>query len=572
MKHTQMMKHRRQFRLGQGLGFSLAGVLVGVTVLVTIFASGTPIGFEAENGALSGTVGKISDATASGGGAIKFGPGTVSSQVLPFSLASTTALRSSSKKVFVHYWPPLPISLDNQDPTTDYYQRNYLSIGGESGKYADEGGYLRDRPFPQNPLICPIAGETSCTTGTSSTACPLAAPPSWKIANMKTEVRRAIKAGLDGFTLDIIQSQSGADYQVCQNAFLMLQAAHEVDPNFDIVLMPDMSSTSLKSLTMDELAAYIALLGSYPSAYHLPDGRLVVSPFYPDADSAHTASWWGNWESLMKTKYNITVAFVPCFVLSTSAEITAFDSVSYGFSNWGSGNPANNQNLASNITQSHSLGKIWMQPVRVQDVRPSKSIFDEANNSENLRTTLLGAIGTAPSNSADWIQIPTWNDYTEQANVAPSPHTGWSILDISDYYLSKFKTGDYPTITKDVLYISHRVQLSAALPTPLYAKPMVIRPSGSPARDTVEVLSYLTAPADITVHIGNSTATYQAPAGEYSKILPLTVGAISATALRTGTQVASVTSPFDVLSTFAQQDLQYHFVSSARLNGIGSPD
>ena len=41
------------------------------------------------------------------------------------------------------------------------------------------------------------------------------------------------------------------------------------------------------------------------------------------------------------------------------------------------------------------------------------------------------------------MQIPTWNDYSEGAQVAPSTGTGWSLLDIGAYQLVRFKTGDH---------------------------------------------------------------------------------------------------------------------------------
>jgi hypothetical protein len=78
-----------------------------------------------------------------------------------------------------------------------------------------------------------------------------------------------------------------------------------------------------------------------------------------------------------------------------------------------------NSNLSANITDAHDRGKIWMQPVSVQDARPSQAIYDEANNSENLRVTWNAAI-----KGADWVQIPTWNDYSENARDF-TIHTHW---------------------------------------------------------------------------------------------------------------------------------------------------
>ena len=189
---------------------------------------------------------------------------------------------------------------------------------------------------------------------------------------------------------------------------------------------------------------------------------------------------------------------------------------------------------------AHTRGKIWMQPVSIQDERPYASIYDEANNSENLRVTWTGAIA-----AADWVQIPTWNDYSEGAEVAPSTGTSYSPLDISAYYLIQFKLGAAPSIVRDVIYISHRVQQAGATVTNETA-PMTLRAGSSPARDDVEVLSFLTAPATIDVTIGTMKYTYAAPAGVNAQDYPLAGGTVSAVATRNAVCRGPITSPYAV--------------------------
>lgn len=53
--------------------------------------------------------------------------------------------------MFAHYFTPYPLSLDNASADGDYYTRNYLNPGGESGKHEKYGGLLRDRPLPTPP-------------------------------------------------------------------------------------------------------------------------------------------------------------------------------------------------------------------------------------------------------------------------------------------------------------------------------------------------------------------------------------------------------------------------------------
>ncbi|HSH55942.1 MAG TPA: hypothetical protein VK983_03890, partial [Candidatus Limnocylindrales bacterium] len=235
---------------------------------------------------------------------------------LPFDMPSASQLDASPRKVFAHYFTPYPISLDNKDASVDYYQRNFLTINGESGKHASYGGFLRERPLPR----------------------PVIASTSWALEDMKMEVRRASQAGLDGFTVDILGSGDGN--QNWERFKILLKAAPLVDPNFKLVLMPD-GNGSAAAKGYESLATNIASLVKDPTynknIYKLSDGRVVVSPFKPET---YSATYWKNFIASMKAK-GIPVAFVPTF-LNYDAQVDAYSSFSYGFSNWGSRNPRHN--------------------------------------------------------------------------------------------------------------------------------------------------------------------------------------------------------------------------------------
>ncbi len=528
-------------RLKKHLGVVPVVLLVSVIgVMVFHFSrAATPfISAEAESGAATGNASKIADSTASGGSVIRFSANAANTGFLPFTMPSQTALKASDKKVFAHYFPPYPKSLDNKEASVDYYTKNYLSPSGENGKHEAYGGSLRERPLPQ-----PVGGTN------------------WRVDNMKIEVKQATNAGLDGFTVDIL----GTSGQNWDNVKYLLQGAEQADPNFKILLMPDSNGSGVAA-GQESFAAAIASIADSKSVYRLPDGRLVISPFYPD-NSKTGAAWWKSWLDLMKSKYNIDVAFVPCFLSFSTTNQAAFKSFSYGYSNWGNRSPTAQSNNASYIQRSHNDGKIWMQPVSMQDERPNQSLFYESYNTENLRTTWQSAAG-----GADWIQIPTWNDYSEGAEISPSTQIGWGPLDISSYYLQKFKFGSEPTINKDVLYLSHRTQFWQATKAPAstQTKFMAIASGSATPRDTVEVLSFLTAAAKVTIKVGSTSTTYDAPAGVFARTVPLGLGSISVTAARDNTPIASINSPFPVQPDFIQQDLQYHVMSSTRgNNGIG---
>ncbi len=440
--------------------------------------------------------------------------------------------------VFAHYYPPLPISVDNADPASDYYARHYLTTYGENEKHASYGGYLRDRPLPR-----PVRG------------------PAWRFEDLQVEVRQAIDGGLDGFALNIIQYPGDQDPKQVATARTLMNAAEAVDDDFKIMLMLDMSGGA-RWKSQAEVAAFTAELAASKSAYRLDDGRLVVSTFKAES---HSPEWWKVFLDLMRTTYKVRVAFVPTF-LDDAKHREEFAPISYAMGNWGARNPGyNDTTYASGLSPLRSaaaaraLGKKWMQPVSIQDERPREAIFDEAENTQNLRNTWE----IARKSGADWVQITTWNDYTEGTHLAPSVKHGYGFLDLNSYYVSWYKTGRPPKVLRDTIYLTHRTHPSGASPS--YHQPLLMKlRGGSPARDTVEALTFLTAPATVTVSSGTASYSCQVPAGEGTCVVPLSPGTARARVTRGGTTTATVTSPHQVTTRPYVQDLQYVIASSSR--------
>jgi hypothetical protein len=453
---------------------------------------------------------------------------TVSTPQLPFDLPVQSTLRSTGRLAFAHYFTPYPLSLDNVDPATDYYTRNYLSPTGESGKHAAYGGLLRDRPIGRPKL----------------------ALTDYAAQDFETEIRQAKAGGLDGFTVDIL-GVSGANYD---RVVKLMQAANRVDPAFKIMLMPDMTSLADDDQTV--VRAKVAALAAMPAAFRLGDGRLVISPFKAEQ---FNVDWWKTWLASLKSTNGISAAFVPCF-LNWRTNMPLFAPISYGFSAWGERTSASAASMATAATTAHGYGKIWMSPVAVQDSRPNQGNYFEASNTETLRATWAAAT----TGGAEWVQIPTWNDYSENTSIAPSANHGWSFLDVSAYYMTNWKLGLNLPVVRDGMYLTHRAHPAAATPTFAETKLMTLRTGTTAARDTVEVLAFFKAATTVTVRVGAATYTWQAPAGVSAMTWPLGTGTVSATAARSGVTVASVTSPKAVTSTPYVQDLEYFASSSLR--------
>jgi hypothetical protein len=266
----------------------------------------------------------------------------------------------------------------------------------------------------------------------------------------------------------------------------------------------------------------------------------------------------------MHGHYGIQVALVPCFVDEDVDTWSPFVPFSYGLSDWGDRGPALNTDLTTPRDFAQKAGRLWMQPVSFQDQRPAQGVFDEADNTENLRLTWEAAI-----EGADWVQLTTWNDYAEGSALAPSVNIGWGPLDISSYYLARFKSGAWPRILDDVVYLSHRVQFADAVPT-AQRRLMELRSGSGPARDTVEVLAFLPEPAVVVLDIGDERHTFSVPAGVHAVTAPLGVGRVRVQVQRNDEVVTAASSPFEVVGRPAIQDEGYRVVSSGRTGTGGS--
>ncbi|MBO0926691.1 DNRLRE domain-containing protein [Cellulomonas sp. zg-ZUI199] len=442
---------------------------------------------------------------------------------LPYEVAGT-----GQAKVFAHYFTPYPISLDNDDPSRDYYARNYLAPDGEGGAHREYGGLLRDRPVERSPL----SGD-------------------WKMKDARTEIDQAADAGIDGFIVDLLNLENFH----WERAVRMADAAHADGRGFVVIPQLDMTTSAGKA-DIDLITAKFAEYVAKPAAYRLPDGRPVISAFKAEAKSA---DWWREVLTKLRTDHGVDAAFMPTF-LNAVDNMEAFAPITYAQGVWGTRNPGNILAGRNFAAQAHALGDQWLAPISVQDSRPMQGVFQEAANLETLRASWQRAI----EDGADMVQLVAWNDYSENTVFAPSVHHGNVFLDVSGYYGTQFKQGRAPAVTGDAVYLTHRMQ-------PVDAKPqlshdlMELMSGGTTStkpRDTVEVQTFLTAPAAVTVRIGSATHTYTAPAGVDARTFPLALGSVSASATRSGATIARVTSPFTVVSSPLVQDLQYVAASS----------
>lgn len=469
----------------------------------------------------------------------------------------------TTKLALSHFFTPYTFSgganpAAGSTPSTAAEFVKYLTPGGTVGSAAF-GGMLRDAPIGRGPTTV----------------------PNWSDLDMETEVRNAKASGLDGFTVDILNTGYGQNFHWLMQESL-LRAAAAVG-NFIIVPMFDMGPWHDQSPA--SMAARMKTLASFSSCFTLPapDGRLVLSAFNAERFDYGGNTAPANWATAiaaMESTIGKKIAFVPCF-LNYPANIGPFmsgvvvggTSRMYGGSSWGNRSPAGQSLEASHAADAHGRGLIWMQAVSVQDERPKDGIYDEAVNTQNLEYSWAAASGYSggfggtfvPGGVADWTQGTTWNDFSEGTAFAPSVNHGWSFATLSAWYCSLWKAGltpsTAPTPGQDTLVLTHRTRRQDAATTGSQTKLMARRAGTSAASDQVELLCLLSASSQVSLNIGGTaTSPVTKPAGLSRITAPLASGPIFGIRTRSGVPDLKVQTPLPALTpitTAVIQDEEY---------------
>jgi len=198
--------------------------------------------------------------------------------------------------------------------------------------------------------------------------------------------------------------------------------------------------------------------------------------------------------------------------------------------------------------------------VAFQDSRPRDGVFHESDNGLTDRL----AWQLAEQQHAEWVQLITWNDYAENTEMAPSVKHGWCILDLNAYDIAAFKSGRRPRVLRDAIFVSNRTQFVDARPVYPQTVLMHVAPGTAPPRNTIEVVTFATAPSEVTITAGTQHYSCRVPVGRGVCTFPLSLGAISAQMSRDGEVVAVAKSNADVTASPFVQDLAYRVVGGLR--------
>ncbi|MEV0385911.1 endo-1,3-alpha-glucanase family glycosylhydrolase [Nonomuraea sp. NPDC050643] len=454
---------------------------------------------------------------------ISYTTGTTACAALPFDKPSAAALRASAKKAFAFYFPPFPVSIDNKDPAADQYA-SWLDPAGSSGLYQDRGGYLRDRP-----PVRTVRPEAD-----------------WRRLDFETEIRQAVAQGLDGF---IYEHHTSSDQRWNQLPKL-LDAAKNVDPAFKIILSPDFPTAAGASDA--KMISDILLVKGHPSLFTLPDGNVLLAPYTIERQPP---AWWKKAQDKLALQ-GMKTSLMTIFGYWNGTGKTEWDPYVYGHSSWGANRPEVTDAFRRASEAAHDRELKYMAPIGFEDTRAKELHFWEARNSSTLRGSWKAAI----DGKADWVQLVTWNDYSE-SQQAPSKVRGDVLADVNAYYTTWFKTGKAPAIVRDALYYFHRShKANAPYDTRKQTAGRFTIPAGPGAVDEVELLAFVKEPGRLVVKQGSNVKTKDVPAaGVVSFKVPMVPGTTPVFELRRdGATVQTVRSQTPIRAGVTYQDMIYH--------------
>ena len=459
--------------------------------------------------------------------------------------ARRAKLDQRPKKIFAHYMVCYPIGMYGLAPA--------YSIGHEAPKIRHDSTLMdyafggRARAFPLLP-----DGVDSLTAEQSA----------------DLEIRRAMRAGIDGFAFDVLplpESQAFAYMDA------MFKVAEEKDYPFEITWCLDASAKNPavveyilqkhgKSPKLARRDGKYLLMGYFSVFQALHHGTGVKEwsqrPEWKDKEVSTYAAFrmtpegWRTYRSgftFLEEKFKTPMYFhfdMGAFGHGTQHPITpppeklfttldAVGVLAESFDAVGCNLPQDAGKTPSAMAQAvRAKGAEWSQPIMYQVESVLWSSLEVSPGSDRIR----GCWERARENQSTLMQFWTWNDYTENTMLAPTSDTRYGIIDLTAYYAQWWKTGKEPKTDHDKVYLIY----------PKYAHELATYPFGSRASlrgmsNTLEVLTILTEPA--TVRLPGRPESWEAPAGLSWKQVPLQPGPVAAEVLRGGKVAVRLESP-----------------------------
>lgn len=369
------------------------------------------------------------------------------------------------------------------------------------------------------------------------------------VDSYEREIRLAMDAGIDGFALNCGAWSAEPRYK--RRAQMIYDAADRLGGRFKLFFSADMAG---KHLTPDDIRDMVTTFGKRPSQF-TQDGRIVLSTYIGDEQPPE---WWRDQVLQPLASSGYPVFFVPHLRPIPRSELPTYEGIKRTLDQWApiidgafyfgaAGQPA--QLAASNaawVRAAHEAGKIFMASVTPaywqHRRRPYRYFADKGG--EGLEQQWESIIKTQP----DWVEIVTWNDYTESTYIFPEGadihpnYATYPIKDHSGYYelckrfIQWFKTGRQPEIQRDSLYFFYRQQPRNQAED----SQDTIR---GDVQDVIHITARLTAPAQLLVQSGRTQTHKDLPAGVSSVTAPFSPGRQHFELVRDGRKILEKDGP-----------------------------
>jgi len=362
-------------------------------------------------------------------------------------------------------------------------------------------------------------------------------------SNAVLEIRRAMRAGLDGFAFDAWAGDVGAHKEL--DAFFAAAEKMGVDFGLTICFDPSCHGRAKGETMIDkyvETAEFVLRHRNSPNLARR-DGKPMFFGYYSSgiaygpkdeglaARLAREKSAWDEFRRRVGEPVFIhgsldSFALVkdPDWRLIGEWAAKTYDAVG-GFlgtdKNWGM-----NKDLIAAVKGG---GAVWSQPMFYQYSNKAGGIITRPGL-DWLRDNWKAAI----ANGSDLLQFVTWNDYGEETCLAPSTGGAYTITRVNRHYADIWKSGHEPRIEEDEVHVVFRRWTDGAPVFPFRTRTQKIAPSA------LEVVTFLTAPARVEV---KGYGAYDAPAGMHARQFPLKEGIVAARVRRSQKTVCGVVAP-----------------------------
>lgn len=365
------------------------------------------------------------------------------------------------------------------------------------------------------------------------------------VEDYMAEMREAQARGIDGFALNC-GGWSLREPHYKARTTLLYEAARRLGTGFQLMISADYAT----GLTLEETRDMIVSFRDHPNQFKW-DGKPVLSTFAGEGvDNKHGQELidFLNHE-FPDGQGGRNVVFVPYYYprpniteIPTRAHVDqVFDTFPgldgffyFGAAGYGPELAQANALLADKWV---GAGKIFMA-----SVTPFYRGFD--GNYRVYETRGFGAMAqeweAAIQHQATWVEIVTWNDWGEASYICPfgdpaqtdlwDGHWGKMLshagfLEAMRYYIDWYHRGTPPPIERDEICYAYRLHPQSVQGRIKPGEETLGRPSRAEAlQDNVFVMCLLKAPAQLTIHSGETAQTFDLAAGVHHLAMPFALG------------------------------------------------